>query len=439
MMKRQAKGQFTRRVPMLRRWTRPAFLLILFLCAALLPDRVEAWDPFKNKDTRNPSRGARSGQSLPPTSQFVIVSRGTDAALSQAIARYQQIVAAGGWRPIPAGPTLRFGDRDNRVILLRQRLKATGELDARVRDSSGYDREVADAVTRFQRRHGLTPSGKVNRFTFRALNVSADKRLHQLRLNQKRLRRLQTRLGNGPYILVNIPGYELQAVSNGQLQISSRVIVGKPATSTPEVSASVRAVNFLPYWHVPHSIAQRALIPAVKNNPNYLAKERIRVFASWGGAEIDPSQINWWSPQGKRFVFRQDPGPFNALGLIRLDMSNKYTVYMHDTPLKRLFRFHLRPYSAGCVRVEQIQPLAEWLLRREAGWGPAQVTQAMHSGQQQTVKLSRPVPVHFVYLTAWANEGGSAVFRMDIYDRDGSDFDGARSAQWNTGSRSIAP
>jgi murein L,D-transpeptidase YcbB/YkuD len=315
----------------------------------------------------------------------------------------------------------------------------TGELAQSRKDSSGFDREVHEAVIRFQNRHGLTPSGKVNRFTLKALNVSAAQRLNQLRLNRQRLRKLLARTKGKTYILVNIPGYELQAVSGGQLQISSRVVSGKPATRTPEVTTAVRAVNFLPYWHVPQSIAYRALIPAVKKDPGYLAREHIRVYASWGGAEVDPAQVNWFAPQGKRYVFRQDPGPFNALGVIRLDMPNRYIVYMHDTPLKKLFNYHLRPYSAGCVRVEQVQQLAAWLLRNEGGWGQERISSTIQSGQAQTVKLKRPVPVHFTYLSAWGTGDGLANFRIDIYDKDAIKARGAKLSKWDTGSRSVAP
>lgn len=400
------------------------------------------WNPFSDvgvPSSQPQQRQDRARAAAPAPNSFVLASRQTYAALEQAILNYEQIVKAGGWRAIPAGPTLKHGSRDRRVIVLRHRLQMTGELNRGNPSSPDYDRNVHDAVLRFQRRHGLTPSGSVNRFTLRALNVSARQRLNQLRLNRNRLRGLVNRTQGKSYILVNIPGYELQAVSNGQLQIASRVVVGKPATPTPEVSASVRAVNFLPYWHVPQSIAHRALIPAVKKHPNYLAKEHIRVFTSWGGQELDSRQVNWWAPQGKRYVFRQDPGPFNALGLIRLDMPNRHIVYMHDTPLKKLFKYYLRPYSAGCVRVEEVQQLAGWLLSNETGWGHAGVSRALQAGQQQTVKLSRPVPVHFAYISAWATSDGQAHFRMDIYDKDKTDGREARTARWETGSSSIAP
>lgn len=399
------------------------------------------WRPFGglfgggDREDARPDRSSRPDRHLPPTSQYPLLSQETDAAVGRAIQQYQQIVSAGGWRAIPNGPALKYGMRDRRVAALRQRLIATGDLDRGNPNSPDFDESVKQGLIRFQTRHGLTPSGDVNRFTMNALNVSARQRLSQLHVNRKRLRQLLGKTGSGKYIVVNIPGYELQAVSGGQLGLTSRVVVGKPATPTPEVSASVRAVNFLPYWHVPESIAKRALIPAVKKDPQYLKREHIRVYASWGGAELNPAQVNWWSPQGERLVFRQDPGPHNALGLIRLDMPNRHIVYMHDTPLKKLFKFHLRPYSAGCVRVERVQDVAAWLL----GWNPGQIDRAVQSGQQQTVNLQSPVPVYFIYLSAWASGDGVVRFRTDIYDKDGSSVRTAQAAEWSTEVRKIEP
>lgn len=413
----------------------------VLMTGTLPPAVVHAqWQPFgdgsfSGSSEPRPGRANRANRPPPPVTQGVLISRATDQAMGQAILQYEQIVAAGGWPSIPAGPKLKFGSKGKRVALLQKRLAASGDYAGTGRRAAGFDRGVHDAVVRFQTRHGLTPSGEVNRFTLKALNVSAPHRLRQLRLNRQRLRKMLARTKGKKYIVVNIPGYELQAVSGGQVQVSSRVVVGKPATPTPVVSAGVRAVNFLPHWHVPQSIARRALIPAVKKDPQYLTKERIRVYASWGGSEVNPAQVNWWAPQGKRYVFRQDPGPFNALGLIRLDMPNRHIVYMHDTPLKKLFRFHLRPYSAGCVRVERVQDVAAWLMKSQ----PARIAQMTQSGQQQTVKLARPVPVHFIYLSAWASGGGTANFRIDIYDKDGTAASGARLAKWDSGSRSVAP
>jgi murein L,D-transpeptidase YcbB/YkuD len=165
-------------------------------------------------------------------------------------------------------------------------------------------------------------------------------------------------------------------------------------------------------------VAQRAIIPAVRKDPTYLARERIRVFSAWGGAEVDPSQVNWNAPQSTRYVFRQEPGPHNALGLVRIDMPNQYTVYMHDTPLKRLFDSRSRAYSAGCVRVRSIYALAGLLLGEDEDSVRRRLEPLLAAGEKTTLRVN-PVPVHFVYLTALAEGDGTVLFRHDLYDRDG--------------------
>lgn len=211
----------------------------------------------------------------------------------------------------------------------------------------------------------------------------------------------------------------MQAVSNGRVDLVSRVMVGKPQTPTPVVQTHIRAIDFYPHWHVPQSIVKRALVPALKKNPNYLIRERIRVFESWGGREVDARRINWRSAQkNSSYVYRQDPGRFNALGVIRIDMPNNENVYMHDTPMKKLFRYNLRPYSAGCVRVQKIVGLTEWLLKGQGSWNRPRINTTIVAEAQSSVTLSHHVPVYFSYITAWARPNGIAHFRSDIYNKD---------------------
>jgi murein L,D-transpeptidase YcbB/YkuD len=268
-------------------------------------------------------------------------------------------------------------------------------------------------------RHGLKPTGRVYGSTLAAMNVPARQRLAQLRLNLDRVRRISRQLKGKRYIVVNIPAYQLQAVDRGKVQLYSRVITGKSSTPTPVTVTSIRALNFYPYWNVPQSIAVRALVPKVMQDRSYLQRERIRAFA--GNGEVDTTKVNWSPGMGRRYSFRQDPGPGNALGVIRLDMPNKYTVYMHDTPLQRLFRYGVRAYSAGCVRVHRIFDLSAWLLEENGGWSRARVDRAVAAGKAETVKLKRPVPVYLVYVTAWGLPDGTAQFRVDIYNKDGTD------------------
>jgi murein L,D-transpeptidase YcbB/YkuD len=237
---------------------------------------------------------------------------------------------------------------------------------------------------------------------------------------------------------MNSASFELQALNGGQVELTSRTIAGKRATPTPTISATLQALNIYPFWHVPGSIAKAALIPAVRKDPSYLYKERIRVFSTFGGEEIDPSMVNWWGPEAERYVFRQDPGPQNALGLIRFDMPNKQIVYMHDTPMKNLFDYYERANSAGCVRVQRYVDLADWLLAGQDGWSRAGIEAALAEGRAKTIKLARPVPVHFIYLTAWA-ENGNVQFRNDLYNRDDSAFDPGEDIASRTFNMPVAP
>jgi L,D-transpeptidase YcbB len=227
-------------------------------------------------------------------------------------------------------------------------------------------------------------------------------------------------------VLVNVPAFTAQAVEKGALVLDSPVVVGKPQRATPEVSAKIVEVNFYPTWSVPDSVARNDLIPAIRKDPAYFYQQHFNVMRDWKAPPLDPTAVDWASPEVVSYKFRQDPGPQNALGLVRINMPNKHAVYMHDTPLKRLFSQSARAFSSGCVRVERVLELVAWLLSDQKGWDLAKVQAEIDSGQKLDVKLKKAVAVHFVYLTAFANSTGIAQFRPDIYGRDagyGDDFD----------------
>jgi murein L,D-transpeptidase YcbB/YkuD len=369
----------------------------------------------------------------------------SDTMLEQmdaAVERYQRIVSRGGWSPIPGGRLLRAGDDDERIAYLRKRLMMTGELRHRGGFGGSYhfDDYVEEAVTRFQERLGLRTTGRVDQPTLAQLNVSAHARLEQLKLNQRRIRELQSGRIEDRYVLVNVPAFQLEAVQGFETQLRHRVIVGKPDRQTPSVKATIRALNFFPFWRVPESVATLDLIPRLVNEPDYLIKEQIRVFQS-NGHELDPMAINWRAVDPKSVRFRQDPGPQNALGLVRIDMPNEHIVYMHDTPMKQLFSQRARAFSAGCVRVQDVCTRVEWIARYEPGWErPGRVQEVLAAGQAFDVTLTRPVPVYFTYITAWAEADGSAVFRPDIYGRDGSrEFQGERDIDAPPAPQTLAP
>ena len=254
--------------------------------------------------------------------------------------------------------------------------------------------------------------------TLAALNVSAPERLRQLESNLARIQGLMS-INKAPrYVLVNVPAFVAQGVRNGELSFESNVIAGKPARETPQVSAKIVEVNFFPTWSVPEIVAQQDLIPKIRKDPSYFSEEHFSVMTDWKAPPLDPATVDWNSPQVVSYKFRQEPGTFNALGVVRINMPNKYSVYMHDTPLKQLFSQSARAFSSGCVRVEKVLELVAWLLGDQNGWTLEKVQAQVDSGEKIDVKLARPVPVHFVYLTAFASGDGVAQFRPDIYGRD---------------------
>ena len=342
-------------------------------------------------------------------------------ALEAAIQHYQAIVARGGWPMVPGSRMIRPEDDDERLPLLRQRLMISGELSRRGSGGFGSGDDLEPAVRRFQQNNGLRVTGRVDKPTLQALNVPAQARLAQLRVNLQRLQELMAQRIEERYVLVNVAAFQLEAVERHQVELRHRVIAGKPERQTPAVRATIKAINFFPYWRVPESVAHLDLIPRLVKEPEYLAKEQIRVFTgSYNGAEIDSSNIDWRQADSAKLRFRQDPGPQNALGLLRLDMPNEHGVYMHDTPMKPLFNQRGRAFSAGCVRVQDVFALAEWVARYELGWEqPGRVQEILDAGRPLDLNLTRPVPVYFTYITAWAEPAGGIQFRPDIYGRDG--------------------
>ncbi len=408
--------------------------LCLLLTGVTVPTQAQEWwegitsfgtPDYTGRRAKQRERTARAKEPLNDLRDGPIPWRSDEmiAAMGTAIERYQFIVSKGGWPAVPPGRMMRIGEEDDRVPILRQRLRISGDLSPRNQsyNSYTYDEELAAAVRRFQRRHGLRPTGRVERSTYPTLNVSAAERLAQLRLNLGRIRNLMRDVSEPRYILVNVPAFQLEAVERFEVRQRHRVIVGKQGRDTPSVKATIRAVNFFPYWNVPESVANLDLIPRLAKEPDYLQKEKIRVLNGYNGPELDPFTINWGASDTQKLKFRQDPGPQNALGLVRIDMPNEHTVYMHDTPMKTLFDQRSRAFSAGCVRVQDVFKLVEWIAQYEPGWErPGRAQEILQNGEAVDITLTRPLPVYFAYITAWAERNGTVEFRPDIYGRDGS-------------------
>jgi murein L,D-transpeptidase YcbB/YkuD len=307
--------------------------------------------------------------------------------------------------------------RHPEVIALRKRLSVSGDLDVHAGMDDIYDSYVEAGVRRFQARHGLGVDGIVRSLTLKALNVPAPVRLAQLRTNLVRLRGMSGHLGNR-FVVCNIPAARIEAIESGVAVSRHTAVVGKPDRPSPDINSKIVEINFNPYWTVPVSIVRRDLIPKMQSEPDYLTSNRIRIFDQRGD-ELTPSQINWYSEEATNYMFKQDPGDFNSLGSLRINFPSKHGVYMHDTPSKNLFGEDFRFHSSGCVRVQNVRELVNWLLVETPDWSRQEIDEVIKSGERKDARLTRPVPLYWVYVTAWATPDGVTQFRDDIYHRDG--------------------
>jgi murein L,D-transpeptidase YcbB/YkuD len=334
-----------------------------------------------------------------------------------AIARYEQIVAAGGWKEVPQAERLRVGVRHAAVLALRQRLTAAGDLDPAAVENDIYDSYVEAAVKRFQARHGISADGRPGALTLKALNIPADQRLAQLKTNLIRLSAFDTK-GASRFVVCNIPAAQLEAIENGTVMSRHIAVAGKPDRPSPELNSKIVEINFNPFWTVPVSIVRKDLIPKMQAEPDYLTRYGIRILDQKNN-ELTPAQVNWFSDEAVNYKFKQDPGDKNSLGTIRINFPSPHGVYMHDTPYKNLFGDDVRFDSSGCMRIQNVRDLVVWLLSETTGWSRIEIDDVIKSGERKDAKLKPPVPLHWVYITAWATADGVVQFRDDIYNRDG--------------------
>ncbi|CAM5372023.1 murein L,D-transpeptidase YcbB/YkuD [Aquamicrobium terrae] len=393
------------------------------LAASLVAGRANAQDVlgdiFKTAGNWNDTFDARAGQSTKVASTLPIFSPQTVNYTEQAIAQYQDIVSRGGWPQVPDTKKLRLGVSDADVMPLRQRLMVSGDLPQSAGISQAFDSYVDAALKRFQLRHGLPADGTTGKYTFAAMNVPAQVRLGQLQTNLGRLNEKVGTLGDR-YVLVNIPAAQIEAVENGRVVLRHTAIVGKIDRQTPIVNSRINEIIVNPYWNAPVSIVRKDIIPLMRKDPNYLKDNHIRLFAPDGG-EVDPMTIDWSTEEAAKYRFRQDPGAINAMASVKINFPSPDGVYMHDTPQQSLFGKLMRFDSSGCVRVQNVRDLVTWILRDTPGWDRQSFEAAIKTGENRPVAVTNPVPVHFLYVTAWSTGPGVVQFRDDIYREDGVD------------------
>lgn len=302
--------------------------------------------------------------------------------LREALARERVIAAQGDWP-------------DD----LAARLRLEGDLDLR----------------HFQYRHGLEQTGVVDSATRAELAVSPQARVEQLRINLERWRWLPQDLGRRR-IMVNVASQVLEVVEDDEVVMSMRVVVGREYKRTPVFSDTVRYIVLNPNWHVPPTIALEELIPKMQKDSTYMERFGMHVLMPAPDTqEVDPRAVDWSTVTAEKFPYRlrQDPGRLNALGRMKFMFPNRYDVYLHDTPSRGLFSQAQRDFSHGCIRLEKPLDLALYLMKKSR-WNREAIERALDDGSERTIYLPRPIPIHLLYWTAWADDDGTIEFRNDI-------------------------
>ncbi|MBJ3591189.1 L,D-transpeptidase [Salmonella enterica subsp. enterica serovar Saintpaul] len=327
------------------------------------------------------------------------------------------------WPQLTSTTTLRPGEWSKDIPALREILRRTGMLETTVSASAvegrgAYDRQLVDAVKRFQTWQGLGADGTIGPATRDWLNVTPAQRAGVLALNIQRLRLLPGDLSTG--IMVNIPAYSLVYYQNGNQVLASRVIVGRPDRKTPMMSSALNNVVVNPPWNVPPTLARKDILPKVWNDPGYLERHGYTVMRGWNSKEpIDPWQVDWATitPSNLPFRFQQAPGARNSLGRYKFNMPSSDAIYLHDTPNHNLFQKDTRALSSGCVRVNKASELANMLLQ-DAGWNDTRISDALKQGDTRYVNIRQNIPVNLYYLTAFVGADGRTQYRTDIYNYD---------------------
>jgi L,D-transpeptidase YcbB len=320
----------------------------------------------------------------------------------------------GGYITVPSERILKFGMRDNAIILIRKRLMQSGFVTQNP-DSSDYDNDLEKQVMAFQSSRGIKADGVIGYDVYKALNHSIQKDLKTILVNIERIRHTPDSVFNAKHVNVNVPEMVLYVTKGNQDILSMKTIIGRKKRKTPIFNDFIEYVDFNPYWNVPYSLATKDILPKLKVNPSYITAQNIKVFQ--GTHVVNPYNIHWntYSENNFPFTLRQEPSKNNALGTVKFMFPNVHAVYLHDTPAKGIFYQDVRSESSGCIRVSKPKELAVSLLENTVS--ETRINQIFALNVNKALYIKEPVPISIEYLTAFVRNGVLNI-RPDIYEYD---------------------
>jgi murein L,D-transpeptidase YcbB/YkuD len=370
--------------------------------------------------------------------------------LIEQIAKYEDIIKNGGYVKVPSVKVLKLNMKNKIVPVLRQRLLQSNDLsqedfDSIVNEEPSvidensviedkrliYDEALFNAVKSFQRSHGLQVDGVIGRDTIRHLNISLEEKIAKIKINLLRMRWLPRDLGK-KHLIVNIPDYRLTYIENNKEVLNLPVVVGDRKHPTPVFSHKLTTVVLNPYWRVPQRIVQREIIPKLQENPEYLVSRGMNIHETWDqkSQTYDPLSIDWslylQTPEQKEqkiypevpYRFIQIPSKKNPLGKMKFLFHNKFSVYIHDTSAKSLFKRRQRAFSHGCIRLQTPYKLLKTIANEDKHLDYKKSVEVLKDIKREEILLDSKIPVHIIYLTAWMDDNGVMQYRDDIYSLD---------------------
>jgi murein L,D-transpeptidase YcbB/YkuD len=321
--------------------------------------------------------------------------------LEKQLNRFYEIEKKGGWKKIVTNKKFLIkGQSDIAIKQVKERLRISDDFTS-TDTSNLFTDELLAALKKVQKRFGHRQNGVLDVSLLKELNVPLAERIQQLEANLERLK-TQPAISTGTRLVANIPEFKLHVYEGEKHVFEMAIVVGTESNKTVVFNDEMTQIVFSPYWNVPPSIVQNEILPAMRKNRNYLRHNGYEQVGTEGGLP----------------AIRQKPGVKNSLGLVKFVFPNSHSIYFHDTPAKSLFEVRKRTFSHGCIRLAEPARLAQYLLRDDKDWTPEKITQAMHSGKEQTVTLKQPIAVSITYFTAWVDNEGLLNFREDIYGKD---------------------
>lgn len=336
--------------------------------------------------------------------------------LKDYLLKYKTIKDKGGWSVIKTGKLLSQGVSDPSLKKLKQRLFITGELsDYYGNESDTFDITLKNAIKQFQKNHRLDTTGIVDGKTLHELNVPVSTRIHQIEINMERWKKSPIQYPK-THISVNLAANKLDVIVNDSSIMDMKIIVGRYNRKTPTFNGDLTIIEFNPYWIIPPGIIKKDILPKILKNASYIQTNGMQVFIK--GKKEDPKAINWNDINSNDYQIIQKPSVKNPLGVVKFSFPNNYFVYMHDTPLKKLFEVPYPAFSSGCIRLSKAVDLAKCLLKVDKNWVPEKIDSLISTAKNIRTQLNKPIKIYITYYTVWVNKEGFLQFAPDIYKKD---------------------